>query len=323
MLALAFEIQSVRGINFIPSTHFEKVLIFEEDFENGIAEWWNEIHGTPTLSTDIVHSGSYSYVTDEDWDSLAHLWFDTSIIGELEVWFYDSMSDVKVTSSVSTTWAPHYVFAAQIWYGGNYEHYYAYRLGFQLPPSLSSYPRSVGWHRVNIIHEPERAYILLDGDLLVEVDHQVSFRGFSIGDNWIYNTISFTYYDDIKVWRYVPVVEATIDINPDTFYLKSQAKWITAYIQLPVGYNSEDIDATTILLNNTIQPVLDPKYGFVTNSSEYLIDHNEDGILERMVKFDRTEVMALLNIGEATLTITGKVNGIPFEGSDTIRVISK
>lgn len=200
-------LQLVKGVDLALPAGFEKVLIFEDDFENGLAEWWNDIHGTPTLSTEVVHSGNYSYVTDEDFDSLAYHWFNMSIIGELEVWFYDSMHNVRFTSAVSTYWAPHYVFSAQIWYGDDYEHYYAYRLGFQMPPSLSSHPRSVGWHKVNIIHEPDRAYILLDGELLVEVDHQVSFKGLSIGDNWIFGTVSYTYYDDIKVWRYTQTAE--------------------------------------------------------------------------------------------------------------------
>jgi len=41
-----------------------------------------------------------------------------------------------------------------------------------------------------------------------------------------------------------------------------------------------------------------------------------------MVKFDRTEVQELLELGaEVTMTVTGGVAGTPFEGSDTIRVI--
>lgn len=113
---------------------------------------------------------------------------------------------------------------------------------------------------------------------------------------------------------------ATVDVNPNTLNLKSEGKWITAYIQLPEGYNPEDMDASTILFNEILQPILDPKYDFVANSSEYLVDNNEDGILERVVKFDKAEATALLDIGEATLTITGKVKGIPFEGGGTIRV---
>lgn len=124
----------------------------------------------------------------------------------------------------------------------------------------------------------------------------------------------------------VPVV-AAVDIHPDTLNLKSKGKWITAYIQLPEGYNPEDIDATTILLNETIQPVLDPKYDFVTNSSEYLVDHYGDGILDRMVKFNRTEVASWIcsdlgiQYGNVTLTITGEVDGTPFEGTDRIKVL--
>lgn len=114
---------------------------------------------------------------------------------------------------------------------------------------------------------------------------------------------------------------ATVDVAPDTLNLKSEGKWITAFLQFPEEFDPEDIDAATILLNETLQPVLDPKYDFVTNPSVYLVDH-DDGILERMVKFDKAEVIALLNIGEAILTITGEVKGIPFEGSDTIRVTS-
>jgi len=126
-------------------------------------------------------------------------------------------------------------------------------------------------------------------------------------------------------------MQVDVDIDPDTLNLKSQGQWITAYIQLPEGYNPEDIDATTILLNRTVPPILDPKYDFVTNASEYLVDHNNDGILERMVKFDTAEVTSLIrdHLAEngwkfcnATITITGELlGGIQFEGSDIIKVI--
>ena len=127
------------------------------------------------------------------------------------------------------------------------------------------------------------------------------------------------------------VVMATVDIDRDTLNLRSERKRITAYIQLPEGYDPEDIDATTILLNGTISPVLDPKYDFVTNSSEYLVDHDGDGILERMVKFNRAEVIGFIEtmdfdnetvrFREVTLTISGTVSGGAFEGSGTVRLI--
>lgn len=125
--------------------------------------------------------------------------------------------------------------------------------------------------------------------------------------------------------RYLTVIVsgiATINIDPDALNLESKGKWITVYIQLPEGNDPEAIDASTISLNQTLHPVLDSTFSFVTNSSEYLVDNNEDGILERMVKFDRAELMTLLSVGEATLTITGEINGTSFEGCDTIRVLN-
>jgi len=121
-------------------------------------------------------------------------------------------------------------------------------------------------------------------------------------------------------------ITAILDVAPDPLNLRSMGKWITAYIQLPEEYNPENIAASTILLNETIQPVLDPKYGFVTNSSEYLVDHNNDGILERMVKFNRTMASSLIlskgiRYGHVTLTVIGQLNdGTSFEGSDIIMV---
>jgi len=123
-----------------------------------------------------------------------------------------------------------------------------------------------------------------------------------------------------------PFVTASINIDPDALNLESKGQWITAYLQLPEGYNPKDIDASTIFLNGTNSPVLDPKYGFVTNSSESLVDYNNDGILERMVKFDRATVESFIydqgiTYGNVALTITGRLfDGTSFEGTDVISV---
>jgi len=131
---------------------------------------------------------------------------------------------------------------------------------------------------------------------------------------------------------YVPAppqaVTATVDVDPDAINLLSHSGWITAYIELSAGFNVADINATTILLNGTIPSVLNPKYGYVTNSSECLVDNDDDGILELMVKFNKTELTSyiyqVLGIkhGNIMLTISGNLmDGETFEGSDTIKVI--
>ena len=120
-------------------------------------------------------------------------------------------------------------------------------------------------------------------------------------------------------------IEAEIDMDPDTLNLRSRGKWITCYIELLAGYDPRDINASTILLMDTLSPEQDPKYGFVKSKESYIVDHDGDGIDERMVKFDRQMVMELLEPGETvTLTVTGQLyDGTDFQGSDVIRVIDR
>jgi hypothetical protein len=114
----------------------------------------------------------------------------------------------------------------------------------------------------------------------------------------------------------------TIDIDPDTLNLKSKGKFITAYIELE-GADVRDINASSILLNGAISPILDEKYGFVTSEDSFIVDHDGDGIMERMVKFDRAEVERTLTPGDdVILIISGSLyNRVEFEGSDRVRVI--
>ncbi|ODS40582.1 hypothetical protein BEH94_07900 [Candidatus Altiarchaeales archaeon WOR_SM1_SCG] len=120
-------------------------------------------------------------------------------------------------------------------------------------------------------------------------------------------------------------IEATIDIDPFTLNLNSKGKWITAYIELPEDYNCTNINGSTVKLNDTIPAVSDPKYGFVNSESSYCFDYDSDGIIERMVKFDRSAVQDILEVGdEVEIVVTGELyDGTRFEGSDTIRVIDK
>ncbi len=114
-------------------------------------------------------------------------------------------------------------------------------------------------------------------------------------------------------------IGATVDIHPKTLNLKSNAKWITAYIELPEGYEVSDINVTTVRLGN-----VPAAWGNVEAN-------------KLMVKFDRQTVIdyiwafKLYHMGiplpkegvEVELTITGSLNTETIEGSDTIRVIYK
>lgn len=121
-----------------------------------------------------------------------------------------------------------------------------------------------------------------------------------------------------------PSVTAVVDIDPDTLNLKSKGGFVTAYIELPAGHDVGDIDVATLRLAGTVPAVTDSRYKFVTDPGSYLVDHDLDGITERMVKFSRAQVREVVAPGEAVeLTLTGWLAGsIYLEGSDTIRVIN-
>jgi len=123
------------------------------------------------------------------------------------------------------------------------------------------------------------------------------------------------------IWYRYFTIGANVDIDPDTLNLKSKGELISAYIELPEGYNVADINVSTVTLNDTVSAELKP-----TDIGDY----DNDTVPDLMVKFDRAKVIRyILNsvdieerFMKVTLTITGKLNdGTPFKGSDTIKII--
>jgi len=113
----------------------------------------------------------------------------------------------------------------------------------------------------------------------------------------------------------IQIVPATIEFNPDTLNVRGRGRYVTVYIELPMGYDISQIDISSIRLNGTV-PAL-------TKLTE-VGDYDSDGVPDLMVKLHRTAVQDALTVGEAVkVIITGEVSGIIFEGSDTIRVIGR
>jgi hypothetical protein len=106
---------------------------------------------------------------------------------------------------------------------------------------------------------------------------------------------------------------AAIDFDPDVLNLRSTDKYVTAYIELPQGFDVRQIGISSIRLNDTVPALTKPtKVG----------DYDRDRVADLMVKFDASAVKAILTLGDQVeITVTGEVTGIPFEGMDTIRVI--
>jgi hypothetical protein len=108
-------------------------------------------------------------------------------------------------------------------------------------------------------------------------------------------------------------ITATIDFDPNTLNQGSNGKWVTVYIELPDGYDVNDIIVSSVLLEGNIPAEPWP----------YCIaDYDKDGIPDLKVKFNRNSVINILPEGDNVLVhVTGTVGTVTFEGVDTIRVI--
>lgn len=214
----------------------------------------------------------------------------------------------------------------------------------------------------SVLVEPDGTHIMFysasNGNPLNNVDIYYATSSDGIGDNWKKEGLALAHgekgdYDEVQtigprvtrrsdglhelwytgydgVHRRVMLalekrleIEVEVDCDPDTLNLKSNGNWITCYIELPAGYDPRDIDAATILLNDVLSPELNPKYGFVMAEESYIMDHDGDGMEERMAKFVRSEVEGLLDVGiSVVLTLTGElIDGTKFKGTDEISVI--
>jgi hypothetical protein len=118
-------------------------------------------------------------------------------------------------------------------------------------------------------------------------------------------------------------IPATVDIDPDTLNRHSQGNFVTAYVELPDPWGVVDIDVSTVKL------AVEGEAAAVSAESHptEVGDHDGDGIPDRMVKFDRAAVIALVADVAAPSTVTFTVSGIvdppgrTFAGSDTVRLV--
>jgi parallel beta-helix repeat protein len=153
----------------------------------------------------------------------------------------------------------------------------------------------------------------IDWEALSEGGAGVTIEIDSDGDGDFEDT--FTADDELTQDEFMLRTATTIDFDPDTLNLKTKDNYVTVYIELPKGYDVAKIDVSSIRLNGTVPALAKPTQ---------VGDYDKDGMPDLMVKFDRAAVGGILTAGEQVeITVTGEVAGIGFEGSDTIRVISK
>ncbi len=87
--------------------------------------------------------------------------------------------------------------------------------------------------------------------------------------------------------------------------------WIYATIQLPIGYDPNAIERTTVRLGGSVAP--DSGY-------RAIVDENHDGIPELKLRFPFPGIAPLLSIGPNTLSTTGHGSSFDFHGSAQLSV---
>jgi subtilase family protein/fervidolysin-like protein/ASPM-SPD-2-Hydin domain-containing protein/HYDIN/CFA65/VesB family protein/BACON domain-containing protein len=116
------------------------------------------------------------------------------------------------------------------------------------------------------------------------------------------------------VFHVCQVQVAAIDVDPNTLNAVANGNYITAYIELPAGYDPSQIDVGSVRLNGTVPA-----------SSQFfqLGDFNQNGIPDVSLKFPRGAVEAALTEGDqVSITVTGDIDDTcTFTGTDMVRVI--
>jgi len=134
-----------------------------------------------------------------------------------------------------------------------------------------------------------------------------------IGDTpYVIDEINQDNYPLMNPWTPTPpTIVATVHVGPDKLNLKSKGKWITAHIKLPEGYDVEDIDVSTILLNDEV-----PAENSKVSGKKLKVRFDRESVIEYI-----RDVLEIKN-GEVTLTITGKLtDGAMFEGNIIVNVM--
>jgi hypothetical protein len=116
-------------------------------------------------------------------------------------------------------------------------------------------------------------------------------------------------------------IATTVDVKPGTLNANNDGgkAGLSAFLEFPAGYDVSLIDVSTVTLGvngSTVAALTQPTA---------IGDHDGDGIVDRMVRFDRQAVIDALGAitGDVSVTLRGQLSdGRGFLGSGSVTVIS-
>jgi len=143
--------------------------------------------------------------------------------------------------------------------------------------------------------------------------------GFGLADNFAGAGPGRVFIDDVLLSTFVPVIDAEIVLKPETLNLKSNGRVVTVFIGLAKCYTVRCIDVSTVYI---YAGSATPVNAFLRPTS--VANRDRDRQLERMVKFPRQALQAMLSPGENVEVFVGGYlkTGEAFLGKDTVRVIN-
>lgn len=184
----------VDDVGLVLDPYYQSMYTFE-GFENGLGNWIPVPgKGTPSLSTAQAHTGSKSYIVNEDLDAIQQT-FHASHNKVVTMWFYDdagatnmqvagfvddgvNLRGIEVNTPTSAT-------------------KYSVRVnGTHTPTAVT---RTTGWHELKWDYTSgSKVDMYIDGVLVASPTGGTSFNRIVIGDSWPGNTTT-TYFDDISI----------------------------------------------------------------------------------------------------------------------------
>lgn len=115
------------------------------------------------------------------------------------------------------------------------------------------------------------------------------------------------------------VEAADAEVSPGSLNLASGGKWITAYVELPQGYDPGTVANESVRLMGTVPADL----SFPAFDPADPTDFNENGVPDLTFKFDRGAFIPLIPEDEDSMdvVITGMGDMFQFQASDRIRLV--
>lgn len=131
--------------------------------------------------------------------------------------------------------------------------------------------------------------------------------------------------DDLVINESI-VLNANVELAPETLNLGRMGRWITAYVSLPAGFELEAINVATLRIASLSSSTWSDEtlQNADTAFTPVIEDANEDGALELTVKFSGEALKQRLITGNVSVVVEFDLNsGEKFRGSDTINVIQE